>query len=729
MSTPIRFTEMSAQNAMTFEKFKVRLDNQGLVLVRGINHDSAKDGGDSSNGAAKSAIFEILRHVMLGSTARGIKGKELVRAGSEGGYLGTVSVEKAGERYTINQAVGHKKHGTATHLYRGNQMVSHQRAKVRTQQSIADDLLGMTPEQFDSIVFVSQEAAHPLVSGTGAECAKYISDTFGLNVYDAIKEKIKEQVKLAERKLGEADAFEQMLQRANEKLSGIGDMAEIEQAAEQSAKEQTIITRKADATQQKLMDLRKVAQDATTRESLIKKMGVRAEMSAEEISGALSTARKKRSTVAQRIADAKAARRQQELAHTLTRKLEVAKQVVSGTDPDQLADAATKIEKQVQKLEAKVESLGGAPSTLARLEDLDGEAGCPTCGQKLSAEHLAAELARAREARIELRDAKQTLATRRAELAEIKSTAARYARAVTECSDLSAQLSQIVVPGNSEATERDEERLEGLDELIHDMERASSLRDQVDRLPSDVDAEAALAAVDDLDQRVKRLREAAREAQTAASQAQALLVEAKHLTEQAAEARQKIDQLGQVKHENDLRKTLIKALGRLKVRRAHGIVDAIQKTIPPYVSAMFGGEDVQVVIDDENPESIERWCSRPSPGSADRTKIPLRAMSKGERARLRVAFIWAVRRLMQPERTVNILVLDEADGGLDRQGLEAYASLLEQLRGEYESIFVISHRRELSTVVFDNEWVVEKREGISQLRDTGSRKDKQAAQQ
>jgi ABC-type Mn2+/Zn2+ transport system ATPase subunit len=71
---------------------------------------------------------------------------------------------------------------------------------------------------------------------------------------------------------------------------------------------------------------------------------------------------------------------------------------------------------------------------------------------------------------------------------------------------------------------------------------------------------------------------------------------------------------------------------------------------------------------------------------------------------------------MRPERTVNILVLDEADGGLDQPGLEAYGSLLEQLRGEYESVFVISHRTELSGVNFDHTWTVEKRAGISHIR-------------
>lgn len=717
---PTRITELFVQNAMTFKKLRVNLDNQGLVHVRGINHDAAADGGDSSNGAAKSAIFEVLRHILLGSTARGIKGKELVRAGSKGGYFGMLSIEKDDDIYSVQQSVAHKQYGSSTVLYRGEEMISHQRAKLRTQKQVAEEILGMTPQQVDSRVIISQEASHPLVNGSGAECAAYISESFGLDVYDEMKEKLKAATKQTDQQLGESKAYESILAAAEKKLSELevdGLDAKIKKKEAKAAEEQEL----AEKAQTKLLEYRKVLQDIQEHERLTAQLGEYVGQRRDDLIEKAALYRKKAEHINEKLAAHKAAARQREILEKAEARYAALNEwIVKYGDAFEVAGGVIRANNdQIKELEERAEHLLKLTAPLDRLEDLSGSAECPTCGQPLDAAHMKEELEKARRAekkhgavRREINDLREENKKHVVLIEEFNTQVLRRKEMTKQISDmLYAEPPPIDVP------EREARRTQ-LNGLIRELDDAVATMDRIKRLPKvqNIDQGATKASIQTLEQTLGESQAAAREINQQLGELRGQKREIKTLQEQIERSKQEIDRLAKFKRENELRKTLIKALGRLKVRRSHGIIQAIQTTLPPYVQTMFGDEDVAVEVDDQNPESIERWCSRPHPTEpGERVRIPLRAMSKGERARLRVAFIWAVRKLMRSERNVNILVLDEADGGLDRQGLEAYGSLLEQLREEYASIFVISHRKELSTIRFDRTWTVEKKGGISRL--------------
>lgn len=716
---PTRITELFAQNAMTFKKLRVNLADQGLVLVRGINRDAAAD-SNSSNGAAKSAVFEILRHILLGSTARGIKGKELVRAGSKGGYFGMLTIEKGEDSFSVQQSVNHKQYGSSTVLYRGEEMVSHQRAKVRTQKQVAEEILGMTAQQFDSWVFISQEAAHPLVNGTGAECAQYISESFGLDVYDEMKEKLKAATKQADLQLGESKAYESILAAAEKKLAEleVDGLSELVDAAEAEVEEQQKLV---EGSQRKLLEYRKVLQDIQEHQRLNQQLGEYAGRPANDLIEESAAFKSKAQRITEKLAVNKAAERQREILQKAEeRHTAINEWIIANSDAyDAARGHITFNDKQVGELSERAEHLVKLTAPIERLEDLDGSAECPTCGSPLDPKHMKDELEKARRAESKLAAVRVEIKGLKAENEKHEKLITEYNAQVLRRKEGTKQISDMMY---AEPPPIDVEKLTGrrqqLADLSKELDDAVSTMDRIKRLPKvqNIDAGATKAAIQTFEQTMRDAQESVREINEKLVALRGRKREISNLKVQIEESKREIERLARFKSENELRKTLAKAMGRLKVRRSHGIVQAIQNTLPPYVSTMFGGEDVGVEVDDENPESIERWCSRPHPTEeGERIRIPLRAMSKGERAKLRVAFIWAVRKLMRPERTVNILILDEADGGLDPQGLEAYGSLLEQLREEYESIFVISHRKELSTIRFDRTWTVEKKGGISRL--------------
>jgi DNA repair exonuclease SbcCD ATPase subunit len=700
---PIRLTRLFAQNALASKKLDVRLDGQGLVLVRGCN------------GSGKSATFEVLRHILLGSTARGIKGKELIRAGSRNGYLGTLDIERDGIRYTVQQSVAHKEHGSKTLIYRGDELISHQRAKVRTQKQVSEELLGMTAQQFDSWVFISQEAAHPLVNGTGVECAAYLSESFGLDVYDEMRKKLKDQIKQAESQVGEIRAYEDVLRSLNEKLAGRDAKEHLDKI---KSIESLLVTDRAtlEAKQIELYEARSARSNAEAYARLKAKLGDYEGQTVEEITETGKIVADKLLRVEQRIIDHKATVQRRMMRTNLEARVVRLTQEVKA-----LAKAAKKAKESgdiardlLKKAEAESIRLAGVAAPLERLQRLDGKGECPTCGNELDAEHHAAELLRAKNASDRLRDVRQKIMRLSEAVRDGEDTIRDHQHKSKQLDELQAQFDEI---GETTDGQIDLPKLEGRREALRDtlrgLESAADAAEELQKMPR---PKRTASDVDALSREIREIEARIEENQDSRAHERSTIQEIERLTKQQQEATQKVERLLRFKVENELRKKLQKALHRLKVRRIHGIVEALAQTLPAYVEAMFGGEDVQVEVDDGDPESIERWCSRPHPTVAgERVRIPLRALSKGERARLRVAFIWAVRRLMRPERTVNILILDEADGGLDQQGLEAYGALLEQLRGEYESVFVISHRSELNGVNFDHTWTIKKKAGISHL--------------
>ena len=109
-------------------------------------------------------------------------------------------------------------------------------------------------------------------------------------------------------------------------------------------------------------------------------------------------------------------------------------------------------------------------------------------------------------------------------------------------------------------------------------------------------------------------------------------------------------------------------------------------------------------------------ASRPHPEKkGERVTIPVRGLSKGEQAGLRVSLLWTLKDIMQPEKSVDLLILDETDDGLDGVGLAGFCTLLEKIRNQYGTVIFISHRPELTGVRFDKIWTAEKRNGITEF--------------
>jgi DNA repair exonuclease SbcCD ATPase subunit len=680
----IEFQDIAFKNAFTYERAKVPLADQGLVLVHG------------ANGAAKSALFDVVRHVLLGSTARGTKGRDIVRAGQSDGYVALLKFRRAGHDYTVRQTVGHARDGNQVAVYRDGTIVSHQRAKVRTQRVVADELLGMTAQQFDAAILISQEAAHPLVNGTGAECAKYLAQTFGLECYDEYREKLRDAIKHHEVELAGLQHHEQEVKRLEARLVDLGEDPDL--AAQQARDQADRADRVERSCRAKLDQAEREVHQADRRVKLVDRAGG---LDAGQVAAEIKAIDTKLARVDQVARDLDARRARQ------ARRASLLGQLADLPDTADSPDTGPWTQ-ELGALRSRRDRLVGLASQADRMDRLDGQAECPTCGQPVDPGHVAQELDRARRARLALARIDQAVRGLESKIGQAGRLAARQAHDQARRKILADELAglpddQIDHDQVDQVVTRRQALRDRRDDLVASLDAARELAD----LPA-VDPDVARATRDALAIRLEKARMNARESAVVAGEQAARAREAGQVRRDLEAARVQVVRWAAGRRDQDRRKALYRALAKLKVRRLHDVVAAIQRVLPDYVATMWGGAPVSIEVDDQDPESIDRYCSRPGPDGP--VRIPVRALSKGERARLRVACVLAVRALVSPERQANVLVLDEADGGLDLAGLEAYGQLLEGLRQQYSSVFVVSHRKELSTVQFDRVWRVVKDE-------------------
>jgi DNA repair exonuclease SbcCD ATPase subunit len=100
----------------------------------------------------------------------------------------------------------------------------------------------------------------------------------------------------------------------------------------------------------------------------------------------------------------------------------------------------------------------------------------------------------------------------------------------------------------------------------------------------------------------------------------------------------------------------------------------------------------------------------------DGKKVKYEAYSGGEKRRISLAVDMALSEIMTEYHgeKFNVVVFDEQDNYLDRQGRESYLTLLRELAKE-RSVYVVSHDAEFKSK-FDNTWNIVKERGVSRLQ-------------
>lgn len=238
----LRFKHIDIENFRSIEKAKVDLENQGTVIVKGVNEYEDKA---TSNGSGKSSVFEAIIFALFEETSSGEK--DVANRIINDGYTIILEFEIDGVNYKIQrQCKGNK---TSVVLYKDGLDIS-ARNKTDTNKLIIQ-ILGISKAIFLDSIFLSQNANTNLASLTPTarkERLEILTNTdFVINQF---KEKLKDlqneyeakcvEVQLEKNKLEgvkQANLNQQAdlqfkintINQEIERLKQLGDLKEIEQ--------------------------------------------------------------------------------------------------------------------------------------------------------------------------------------------------------------------------------------------------------------------------------------------------------------------------------------------------------------------------------------------------------------------------------------------------------------------------------------------------------------------
>lgn len=123
----LKFKKVYAENYMSISKVELELDNQGLVLIEGINDTNETF---QSNGSGKSTLLSTVTYALYGATPSGLKADAVINKEVKKGLAVILEFEKDGIPYRIERYRKHKKYKNLVRFFQGENDL--------TQKSVAD---------------------------------------------------------------------------------------------------------------------------------------------------------------------------------------------------------------------------------------------------------------------------------------------------------------------------------------------------------------------------------------------------------------------------------------------------------------------------------------------------------------------------------------------------------------------------------------------------------------
>jgi len=193
---------------------------------------------------------------------------------------------------------------------------------------------------------------------------------------------------------------------------------------------------------------------------------------------------------------------------------------------------------------------------------------------------------------------------------------------------------------------------------------------------------------------------------------------------QVKDIEEKMAEFDKLRHQQLVLGQAVKAVPRLKRRKLHQISCAIRDVLPRYAGLMFSHEPnttFQVEDDEEGFDLLVQRVVHVAQGDGSKAvpeafHVPVKGLSGGEKQRLSVALVFTLHGLLDPGKQPDILILDEVDYGLDDNGVASLMALIEEIKGNYGTVIMTSHRPQISGAVFDVVWEASKKDHVSTIR-------------
>lgn len=188
------------RNFGPIEHTYLNLNGQGLVNIEGDNRD---DPSANSNGSGKSTIPDALSWCLWGTTARGIKGDEVVAGFAGKDCVVAVLIQDGDDRYMIERWRKAKKKGKTNGLSlhhtdsAGNLTDMTGGTDALTQEKIVS-ILGCTEEVWNKAIYSGQEAMPDLPNMTDKAIKELVEESAGIEILTTAYALAREDARMSE---------------------------------------------------------------------------------------------------------------------------------------------------------------------------------------------------------------------------------------------------------------------------------------------------------------------------------------------------------------------------------------------------------------------------------------------------------------------------------------------------------------------------------------------------
>jgi len=757
----INFKHFTIQNGRSFEKVNVPLSNQGIVLIQG------------DNGVGKSSLWDIFEAVLYGSTPDEHKKDELTKNDDDATY--TICFEKNDETYNVS--LKRKKGKWSYDIQKDNTPITEHNYND-TIKSITK-LINLSKAEFEGSVHLTQSSQHILIKSELAERKKYISNFFGIDDrYDQIhlaakneNDKVIEQIS----KLSGLSHTKQMLEAELQNLV-VQDIDELQNRVGILQKQHDKLITKLNKTTKDIEiwgDYKKYYPTASLVENPEDLIG-ESEKRLIENKGRLKYIEEIRSRNEQALKVNAAIddleRNKIELLYVYPlqddqttipeyeKELQLLNSIKSQNDTVQnlrkeIKNLPKVEEIPIEKIEKQLLSLQVEYQTHAKNKLAKENGICVECGSKFNIQDVQKEVGILLELRenIDLLNEDYTTIKDRNSKVKRRKLIESHLDKIPKFSKENEKRIDFL----TKHIPRKKEYLEVISSLkiltrmeitegvnVEDIPViTANIQDDINtieklkkcQLAKGMLPEKPKESEEDLFEAKNMLHTEILNLKSSIQKVNQTIGEYKNTNDthnrlyiQLEEINKKLNNLDELKKEEFFWNKVIDAYGPkgLRIQQLEKMMDLIIKQLPVYSSVLF--KEKKLTFEHKvDPNNVRILACREEVDEitgdlSNRFKHDISCFSGGEKDLMSVSFILTLADCVPHHKKANILILDEVDAQLDADGKYRFTNqLLPMLRKKHDTIFVISHNKEVQLAnIYDQVWEIQKINHVSSIKMT-----------
>ncbi len=728
----MRLIKVTIRNIRTFKDQEFNLDERGLVSITGMN------------GAGKTTLFNAVRANLFNSMNDKSKFDDLVRNKKDAQIV--VEFENNGKVY-VSDLSRIKNKWIYTILEDGVDRTAHSQIDARKQPAY---YLGVTAEEWDAGIHLSQSGSHVLVKGKPTERKAYIAELFKIDdKYDVIEDKAKEELKRVREEIKNIESFSNTRAALEEELRNVvvADDTADQDRMEELSKKATKIKKAIDTDKADLITLKEwETYSGAAYPSGFETVDAPACLTHYQNERVLLETRKNNhlKAIEYNLKIANTNKAYTELKTYVDANHLMDSQYPEGANvyindratlraKKQASHARIAIQAQIDTMKSaegvqKIDTWGMEAATSEMRSELaimtskynatmSGK--CPTCGSEFQHEHIISDYQKIVNLNDSIVEEEKLIAAHKAKNSEIEKLASfrNHLGTIPEFSgNDSLRLDELEANVDAVSDYQSKKKVFASMTMAEPMEvvdlptevEFSQNKVNVDFFSAMVTARAKCPAAKPTDELATvisgRILKNEEELQTneqlrSEIRSNLMVIEERRRTfkrigDQITVINAKFATLGALHEEELFWEAMVHAYGSkgLRVTQLQKVMDLILSVLPTYTSRMFNGQgfSFRSEVDAGN---IYIYATRSD--SEGKYENDISTLSGGEAARMTVCLTFAAAKARLAAKRSNMIILDEIDGQVDAGGKFLFVNeLLPMMKEEFKSVFVISHSPE-----------------------------------